>query len=243
MPHIVDRLLWATGVERDVFWSLLHAINTLLGTKSGAVTQLSAWLQEHDYVSLGVHHYYDYDPDIVDTVLQATIEVLDDSTSVAYLIERLQDPRYGAYRFSIVTMLGWFGPRAKAALPVLVHFASGTGPEVEASKRAILLIGNAEADVMAALQQSIASAEDGEFRELADLARRMGLSATSDFWSVLHVAAQSANPHLREAVAETIGQLDADAQPPLADLLAHLQADPEERVREAARQAAQAVRR
>jgi HEAT repeat protein len=236
MTHAVDRLLSATGIERDVFWSLLHTINALLGTNRGAVTNLSSWLRAQDYAQLGLRHY---DPCVIDTILHATLGVLEDSTSVSYLVERLQDARYAAYRFSIITMLGWLGPRARAAVPVLVHYASGTGAEVEAAKRALLLIGNAEPDVLAALQQSVATADDGEFRELADLARRMGLSTTAEFGRILYAAAQSMNPDLREAVADTIRHLGASAQQSLTDLLAHLHADPEERVREAAQRAAQ----
>jgi hypothetical protein len=236
MPHPVEFLFTLNDSERKIFWAMISAINIFITNNKASNSYLVEWLKDRRNIELNLQ---EYDSKLINYVVNKVIEVIEDDDSVRFLIRGLSNVNYFQYRFIIATMLGWFGSRAKEALPNLVQHASGSGPEVEAAKSAILLIGDASTEIATALRTSISYGDDGELRELCDLACRTSFYTTSDFFDILHVAAKSENPHIREAVADCIRQLDISVKQKFGTILDQLKADLNDDVREAAITASQ----
>lgn len=176
-----------------------------------------------------------FDDQTVSKVTEALAQVLSSEAAIPFLISKLQD--YDS-RYLAALLLGWFGEKAEAAVSELVNIASGSGGAVEVAKQSIILIGNAEREIILALQKSVSANDDGEFRELSDLALRYKGIPQMEFQRILELAVQSKNSDLREAVADVISKLNATDKQRFTLILERLKNDADENVRLAAFEAA-----
>lgn len=161
-------------------------------------------------------------------VLEAMIKTLQDDTAIARLAQKLKDSQT---LFIAAAMLGWYGSRAKGVLPKLVGIASTYNEATEVAKQSVLLIGDAEKEILAALRMSVSEPDDEAFTELASLAKRAGCEIMPEFQELLEEAARSSSADIRELVADTIEFLPSPIKKRFAAILEQLSQDPVERVR------------
>jgi hypothetical protein len=171
--------------------------------------------------------------------LDILIGILKDDESVPLLVSRLDN--YNERMFAAV-LLGWFGTRARTAIPSLIDLASGSSGVVEVAKQALLLIGNFDQEALSALQTHLQDGDDGALRELWDLISRAGYNSRHDFQRILPLASRNDNPHIREFAADAIRQLDPESKRIFSPILDRLKEDPYDHVKKAAMDSSEEAR-
>jgi hypothetical protein len=168
-------------------------------------------------------------------ILSAIVDALSHpDDSIPSLLIKMND--YGS-RYLAATMLGWYGSQAQAAIPDLVDLAAGSSGNVGAASAAILRIGGAKDALLAALRNSLVSAEYSAFLQLSELVARGGYDSSEGYIDILHDAARSPDADIREAAATVIGRLDHRLRLEFGPILERLKADPIRNAREAATEA------
>jgi hypothetical protein len=226
MPQFIDYLFTLRGTEREIFTIIFDDINHLLAKGDITTENLVNALKNNRFVDPMLQQY---DTKLTTAILTTIIKMLEDEDAIFVLANKL-----GEYndRYLAATMLGWFGPKAWIAIPQLVDLASGSSGAVGAAKQSIILIGQAESQIMAALLMSIAADDDGEFRELWDLIVRAGHHQLAPgFLDTLQTAAQSNNPDMKEAVVDAIEKLDALSKQKVSFVLDQLKDDSDDVMR------------
>lgn len=212
----IDYLFMLNSSEREVLHSIVNRISAMIAQVKLTPEQIREKLINE---VPGDGELQSFDAYTVSKVTKALIQILSSETAIPFLVAKLYD--YDN-RYLAALMLGWFGEKAQSAISELLDIASGTSGAVEVAKQSIILIGNAEREIILALQESVSANDDGEFRELSDLAIRYKCTSQREFQSILEFAAQSKNPDLREAVADAISKLgttDKQKFTPILDVL------------------------
>lgn len=153
---------------------------------------------------------------------------------VHYLIISLHEYQS---RYFAASFLGWFGNSAKVALPELIDLASGHGIASGAARKSILLIGDAESEMLNAIMESVRFEDDESFRNLTTLATKTKLATSNTFFEMLKSCSKHSNPYFRELVADVIWSLGSLDQEEIISILKILSSDKEEFVRDAALEA------
>jgi len=234
MPKFDINYLFTLNTEgKKALYSLIERINMTTVYKGSSPENIREGLlrqANNDSVLREI------DAQLVNTIIDGIVQMLNNNRIIPFLISKLDD--YDD-RYLAAIMLGWFGARAQSAISDLISLASGSSGVVEVAKQSVIQIGNAESEIISALQNSVAFNDDGEFRELSNLAVRYGCSSNTMFQNILKVATESDNPDLREAVADIISTLEGEIKQGFTSILDILKSDPNEHVRQAAFEASQ----
>lgn len=163
-------------------------------------------------------------------VAQRLISILQDERSIDYLIAAL---RARTTRYQAAVLLGWFGPRAQRAVPILVEIISWATAATGAATTAVVQIGGGSDATLTALHAMLRDADDAGYVQLLSLAQQMGIATSSAFLHLLDSASQSQNADIREYTADAIGDLPVQLRHKVRDAIERLTHDQQQRVRDA----------
>lgn len=231
MPKPTYYLFTTRGHAREALFALLNRVRLMLLEDISILHHLIETLKYYRAYGFPIEGY---DSSLIHSTLDDVIKTLEDESLIYDLIDRLK-----VYddRFIATVLLGWFGSKAHLALPRLIDIARGSSSSVEVAKQSVILIGNAEQQIVLALRTSILDSDDGAFRELIDLVNRIGYSHNPDFENILNLAMSSENPHIRESLADAISSLSPLQKQQFLPFLERLAQDPEENVKSVASEA------
>lgn len=228
MHKILDNISELQKHQLSFLQKIIETVNDVLFVRKLTISELKKIVVD---AFIAFQNNADCDRNETEYLCNALIEMVEDDEAVEYLIAKLDDYQT---RYFACSFLGWYGYRAKSALPKLIDLSSGHSSAAGAAQKAIIFIGGAEKEILYSIKESLRSDDDESFRHLSNLAARTSLNGTNAFFETMRMSAEHNNPNIRESVADIIIRLRMDDQEKIRAVLDLLLIDSNEAVKNAA---------
>lgn len=155
-------------------------------------------------------------PQVRDHAIDALVQYGPDQ--VPFLAKMVEDRSKPTARMAAIRALGAFGPRAAAAVPVIVAaLQDQTWDGRDVAAESLGFIGQASPDVERALCEAL---KDGDERVRMAAARALGRcrAASQEAVKALAAALKDADPNVQMAAVEALGELGPAAQSAVPEL-------------------------
>ena len=172
-----------------------------------------------------------YDAEAFRQAMSLILEVVHRDDSVPYLISRLRSISL----FYAPILLGWFGSRARQALPQLLHVLTYSAIGAGLASDAIQRIGLDQTQAISYFRQLLEAEfpdRDAFYTMGSWLLFDLGFQNVPAFLEILEMASQHNAPLYRQAVADILIEIPVSERHRFSTIVERLKNDPDEQVRE-----------
>ena len=171
-----------------------------------------------------------YDAEAFRQAMSLMLEVLDRDDSVPYLVSRLRSISL----FYAPILLGWFGSRARQALPELLEVLAFSSVGTRLACIAMERIGLDQALAISYFRHILEDRlpDRDAFYNVGIWLYELGFQKLPAFYEILEMASQHEHPIHRRAVADILSEIPGSEKSGFSTIIERLKNDPDEQVRE-----------